>query len=73
MQGRTGPLEQVPEQLLSGQHIMLGSGSTSMILGTVDKNTVMWALSLKGPQSRAGEIAAHLQDPASAQVKSGLY
>lgn len=54
--------------MLKGQHIMLGRGSASTILGTVDKNTVMWALSLKGPQSRAGEIAAQLQDASSAQV-----
>lgn len=67
-QGRTRPLDNVPEELLEGLHLVLGKGNTTLFMGTVDKNTVTWSLSSKVPQSKAAELNALFEDAGRAQV-----
>ena len=68
LQGRTGRLEQVPKELLQGQHLLLGKTSTSLFMATVDKDTVSWGLSSRAPHSEAMALSKRLKDPAAAQV-----
>ena len=70
LQGRTRPLDQLPRELQQGHYLVLGKTgcSTALFMGSVDKNTVMWSLSSKMPQSQAAELSALLKDPAAAQV-----
>lgn len=61
-------LEQLPPEIQEGHYMVLGPTSTSLFMGSVDKNTVIWALTSLAPKSRASELNALFQDPAAAQV-----
>ena len=68
VQGRTGPLEQLPGLLKKGLYISLGKTGVFNIISPVDRNTVMWALSFRAPQTKAAELNTLFKDPAAAQV-----
>lgn len=65
--GRTRPLKQLPPEIARGINLVIGRGSTTLFMGSVDKNTVTWSLSQKIPQSQAAEMNETFKDPAAAQ------
>ena len=68
LQGRTGPLEQLPRELQRGHYLSLGPGRTSLFMGSVDRNTITWSLNSKVPQTRVQELNTLFQDPSAAKV-----
>ena len=68
MKGRTRPLKQLPPEIARGINLVIGRGSTTLFMGSVDKNTVTWSLSQRIPQSQAAEMNETFKDPAAAQV-----
>lgn len=69
MKGRTNPLKQLPPEVARGINLVLGRGSTTLFMGSVDKNTVTWSLSQRVPQSKAVEMNETFKDPTAAQVR----
>ncbi|KAK9839942.1 hypothetical protein WJX74_000847 [Apatococcus lobatus] len=65
--GRTGRLNELPKGLWRGPHISLSRTSTTLFMGLVDKNTVLWSLSTKDPETRAAELRDIFQDPKAVQ------
>ena len=68
VKGRTRPLKQLPPEVARGINLVLGRGSTTLFMGSVDKDTVTWSLSQRVPQSEAAEMNETFKDPAAAQV-----
>lgn len=68
VKGRTHPLQQLPPEVAKGTNLVIGKGSTSLFMGSVDRNTVTWALTQKVPQSQANEMNETFRDPSAAQV-----
>lgn len=69
LQGRTGRLDELPRGLWKGAHISMSRSSTTSFMGLVDRNTVLWSLSTKAPETRAAELRALFQDPIAVQVR----
>ncbi len=72
LQGTTGHLEQLPQELLKGQYLSMGKVDVANFLCSVGRHSVMWGLSFRAPQTKAAELNALFKDPAAAQVGAVL-
>ncbi len=68
MQGRTGRLDPLPQEMLHSQVMLLAPNGVTMFLSSYEKHTVSWHMSWHAPQSLAAELNAKLQDPTTAEV-----
>lgn len=68
LQGQTGRLEKLPQQLLQGQRRVTDASGACLFLSTLDQQTASWCLSWKAPQTLAAQLNMQLREPDSAKV-----